>query len=77
VEACRVLRKLSAEDLARDYIVQGFRVSGLAATFHVAGHFSHHAGQIILITKKLTGRDLKFTRLPGDKNKKLKAPQVL
>ncbi len=69
-DACRVLRKLSAEDLARDYTIQGFRVTGLAATFHVAEHFSHHAGQIILITKMLTGSDLKFTRLPGDKKRR-------
>lgn len=75
-DACRVLRKLSAEGLARDYTIQGFRVTGLAATFHVAEHFSHHAGQIILITKMLRGRDLKFTRLPGDK-KKHKAPPAL
>lgn len=72
-EACRVLRKLSAEDLARAYSIQGYRVTGLAATYHVAEHFSHHAGQIILITKMLAGRDLGFTHLPGEKKKKAKA----
>jgi uncharacterized damage-inducible protein DinB len=72
-EACRVLRKLSAEDLARVYTIQGYRVTGLAAIYHVAEHFSHHAGQIILITKMLAGHDLGFTRLPGDKRKKAKA----
>ncbi|MGD1154506.1 MAG: DUF1572 family protein [Terriglobia bacterium] len=70
--ACRVSRKLSAEDLARVYSIQGYRVTGLAATYHVAEHFSHHAGQIILITKMLAGRDLGFTHLPGEKKKKAK-----
>ncbi|MDR3677718.1 MAG: DinB family protein [Acidobacteriota bacterium] len=66
-EACRVLRKLSAEDLARVHTIQKYRVTGMEAAFHVAEHFSHHAGQIILLTKMLTGSDLKFTHLPGEK----------
>jgi uncharacterized damage-inducible protein DinB len=66
-EACRCLHGLSAEDMARVYIIQKFRVTGMEAVFHVAEHFSHHAGQIILLTKMATGRDLKFTRLPGEK----------
>jgi uncharacterized damage-inducible protein DinB len=69
-EACRVLRKLSPEDLARVYTIQKFRVTGREAAFHVAEHFSHHAGQIILLTKMLTGNDLKFTQLPGEKKRK-------
>jgi uncharacterized damage-inducible protein DinB len=71
--ACRVLRRLSAEDLARVYDIQGYRVTGLAATYHVAEHFSHHAGQIILITKMLAGRDLGLTHLPGGRKRKAKA----
>ena len=69
-EACRVLHKLSAEDLVRVHTTQKYQVTGLEAAFHVAEHFSHHAGQIILLTKMLTGSDLKFTKLPGEKNKK-------
>jgi len=68
--ACRVLHKLAPEDLGRDYPIQGFRVAGSEAVFHVAEHFSHHAGQIILLTKMLTARDQKFTHLPGDRKKK-------
>jgi uncharacterized damage-inducible protein DinB len=75
--ACGVLRRLSAGDLARVYTIQGYRVSGLEATYHVAEHFSHHAGQIILITKMLRGRDLKFTRLPGERKKKAKPLPVV
>jgi uncharacterized damage-inducible protein DinB len=70
LKACRVLHKVSAEDLARVHTTQKYRVTGLEAAFHVAEHFSHHAGQIILLTKMLTGNDLKFTHLPGDGKKK-------
>ena len=70
VEACRVLRKLSPEDLVRVHSIQKYRATGLDAAFHVAEHFSHHAGQIILLTKLLTASDLKFTRLPGEKKRK-------
>jgi uncharacterized damage-inducible protein DinB len=68
-EACRVLGKLSPEDLARVHTIQKYHVTGMEAAFHVAEHFSHHAGQIILLTKMLTGSDLKFTHLPGEKSK--------
>ena len=69
VNACRVLRKLSPEDLARVHAIQKYEVTGMGATFHVAEHFSHHAGQIILLTKMLTGSDMHFTQLPGEKRK--------
>lgn len=73
-EASRVLRKLSEEDLERDYSIQKYRATGLEAAFHVAEHFSHHAGPIILLTKMLTGTELKFTQLPGGKKKTRKLP---
>jgi uncharacterized damage-inducible protein DinB len=69
-DADRVMRKLNGVALARTYSIQGFRVTGLRAVFHVAEHFSHHAGQIILLTKMLCGKDLKFTHLPGERKKK-------
>ena len=68
-EACRVLHKLSPEDLVRVHNIQKYRATGMDATFHVAEHFSHHAGQIILLTKMLTGSDLKFTQLPGERRR--------
>ena len=68
-EACGVLRKLSPEDLARVYTIQKFQVTGVEAVLDVAEHFSHHAGQIILLTKLLAGKDLKFTELPGEERK--------
>ena len=70
LRACRILRGLTSTDLSKVHRIQGYRVTGLEASFHVAEHFSHHAGQIILITKSLTGRDLAFTQLPGAKRKK-------
>jgi uncharacterized damage-inducible protein DinB len=78
-QACRVLAGLSPEDLARRHSIQGFRVTGLEAVFHVAEHFSHHAGQIILATKFLRGKDLRFTHLPGVESSKarVKAPPAL
>ncbi len=68
-EACQVLEKLTPSDLAREYSIQGFRVTGLQAAFHVTEHFSHHAGQIILATKMFRGKDLGFTNLPGEQKR--------
>jgi len=69
-DASRVLRKLDAAALARTYSIQGFRVTGLRAVFHVVEHFSHHAGQIILLTKMLAAKDMKFTHLPGERKRR-------
>lgn len=69
-KASGVPSSLSAEDMARVHRTQKFRVTGMEAIFHVTEHFSHHAGQIILLTKMLTGSNLKFTRLPGEKRRK-------
>ncbi|HXJ95703.1 MAG TPA: DUF1572 family protein [Terriglobia bacterium] len=65
-DACRVLRRLSAVELARIYTIQGLQVTGLNAIFHVVEHFAFHTGQIIFISKQQLRRDLDFTRLPGD-----------
>jgi uncharacterized damage-inducible protein DinB len=66
-DADRVMRKLNGVALTRTYSIQGFRVTGLRAVFHVVEHFSHHTGQIILLTKMLRGKDLKFTHLPEER----------
>jgi uncharacterized damage-inducible protein DinB len=68
-EACRVMGKLSPDDLAHVHKIQGFQVTGMEAAFHVTEHFSHHAGQIILLTKMLRQSNLKFTHLPGNRRK--------
>jgi len=64
-ETCRVLDSLPAETLTRKYAIQGYHVTGLYAVFHVSEHFSHHAGQILYLTKSIRGKDLRFTRLPA------------
>ena len=40
--------------------IQGTEVTALEAIFHVTEHFSMHTGQIILLTKMLSQRDLGF-----------------
>ena len=69
-QVCAVLDGLSADDLLREHTIQGFHVTGLSAAAHVSEHFSHHAGQIIYLTKLKRGKDLRFTRLPAVKNRK-------
>ena len=63
-EACRVLARLTPQDLASLRSIQGYRLRGFQALYHVTEHFAYHAGQIILITKMKRRRDLKFTHLP-------------
>src|SRR6266436_440927 len=68
-EACAVLGHLSEVQLLRTYDIQGFHVSGLYAASQVVNHFAYHTGQIIFATKLKLGKDLRFTRLPGEKHK--------
>jgi uncharacterized damage-inducible protein DinB len=75
--ACRMMGGLSPEDLGHVHTIQKFQVTGFEAVFHVAEHFSHHAGQIILMTKMLTGTDLNFTRLPGVDGRRMRRRRIL
>lgn len=70
IEACRVLSRLTPLDLSRPHSIQRLRVSGFDAVSHVTEHFAFHAGQILYATKLLRGRDLGFTNLPGEKDRK-------
>ena len=67
-EADSVLGTIKSADLVRMFSIQGFDVTGLQAVCHVAEHFAFHAGQIIFVTKLKQGKDLKFTRLPKQRN---------
>lgn len=40
--------------------VQGFTKSGLAILLHITEHYSYHTGQIALLTKLMTNKDLGF-----------------
>ena len=70
-EACNVLDRLSENSLMRNHNIQGFRVSGMYAVSHVVEHFAYHTGQIIFVTKWKLGKDLRFTRLPSEKRKRV------
>ena len=55
-----VLRTLDPSTLMDRRQIQGHDVDLLEAIFHVTEHFSMHTGQIIMLTKLLTGTDLHF-----------------
>jgi len=66
-DACGVLGRLSADDLAKTRTIQKLQVTGLNAVQHVVEHFAFHSGQIIFITKQSRNRDLGFIRFTGEK----------
>ena len=55
-----VLRNLDPSTLLERRKIQGHDVDLLEAIFHVTEHFSMHTGQIIMLTKMITGSDLRF-----------------
>lgn len=57
-EACGVIEGLSAAALTREYRIQAYTVSGVAAVMHVVEHFAFHTGQIVTTTKWLLDVDL-------------------
>ncbi len=58
--ASSVLSNLKSSALLEQRTIQGSEVTVLEAIFHVVEHFSMHTGQIILQTKLLTKKDLRF-----------------
>jgi uncharacterized damage-inducible protein DinB len=68
-EAVGLLKGLSETQLLETTSVQDYHnISKLQAIFHVVEHFSMHTGQIIFMTKALTGEDLGFYRHLQDKS---------
>ena len=59
-EATSVIHALTQERLTERMLVQGYNVTVLEAVYHVVEHFSMHTGQILFVTKMLTGEDLGF-----------------
>lgn len=59
-EAVALIRSLPHRRLAEQVSIQGFDTTVLSAIFHVVEHFSGHTYQIILLTKRFTGKDLGF-----------------
>jgi len=60
--AAEVLARLTESDLHTPFEIQGARVTGLEAVYHVVDHFGLHYGQIAYITKMLRDQDLGFYR---------------
>jgi len=54
------LQNLDPAILVERRTIQSSDVDVLEAIFHVTEHFSMHTGQIIMLTKMLTGSDLRF-----------------
>jgi uncharacterized damage-inducible protein DinB len=54
------LAGLDASRLMERRLIQGCEVTILEAVFHVVEHFAMHTGQIILLTKMLVRKDLRF-----------------
>ncbi|HEV3316854.1 MAG TPA: DinB family protein [Candidatus Angelobacter sp.] len=61
-QVSEVLLRLTETDLLSHFEIQGYKVSGLAAVYHVVEHFGMHYGQILYITKMLRNVDLGFYR---------------
>lgn len=60
MEVDQVLAKIDPSSLLEKREVQGQHVTVLQAIYHAVEHFSTHTGQIIYITKMMTGADLAF-----------------
>jgi hypothetical protein len=58
--AAAVIESLPPGRLADRVTVQGYELTVLEAVYHVVEHFAGHTGQIIFLTKWLTGDDLGF-----------------
>jgi uncharacterized damage-inducible protein DinB len=59
-DASGIIREVSPRRLTERILPQGYDVTVLEAIAHVVEHFSMHTGQIILLTKMLTGQDLAY-----------------
>ncbi len=69
---CEIIARMTADELARERTIQGYRVTGLVAVFHVVEHFAGHTGQVVHMVKALRDVDLSSydalgRRLDGDR----------
>jgi uncharacterized damage-inducible protein DinB len=58
--AIDVIRRLDSDQLAAPVSIQGFRVTGLTAVYHVVEHGSYHTGQILAAVKRMRQADLAY-----------------
>ena len=61
-EVEKVFGRLTPDDLAATYSIQGYAVTGLDAIYQAVEHFGMHYGQMLYINKMLLGADLGFYR---------------
>ncbi len=55
-----IIRQQDHISLLKTRIVQGFTKTGLSIILHITEHYSYHTGQIALLTKLMTNKDLGF-----------------
>ena len=60
-EVREVIGSLPVERLTEAVYPQGRAVTVLEAIYQVVGHVQQHVGQVILVTKQMTGGDLDLT----------------
>jgi hypothetical protein len=65
-EVDAVLTTLDPATLLESRRIQGLDTTVLGAIYHVVEHFSTHTGQIVMLTKLRTGRDLGFWEVRPD-----------
>jgi uncharacterized damage-inducible protein DinB len=61
-DAVETIANVPAERLVERIVPQGKEVSVLDAIYQVTGHLQEHAGQIVFVTKQMTGRDLALNK---------------
>jgi uncharacterized damage-inducible protein DinB len=59
-EAVGVIAGVSAGRLAEHVTIQKYDIPVMEAIAHVVEHFAQHTGQIMFVTKMLTGQDLGY-----------------
>ena len=59
-EAAEIISRQTAAQLERRITVQNYELTVFEAIYHVVEHFAGHTGQIIFVTKFMTGEDMGF-----------------
>lgn len=69
-DAKAVLSAFHSSALSERRTIQGNDVTVLQAIYHVVEHFSMHTGQVLLLTKLITAKDLPLYEFPDGVAKK-------
>jgi len=59
-QAAGIIRNFDQARLMEKVTIQNYDVTKMEAIYHVVEHFSQHTGQIMFVTKMLTGDDLGY-----------------